>query len=282
MMTDLRSATASSRGRTPDKRKKTQVLQGKVVKNIREIFSGRSNRFVFGRHLPDHVDSSRETKLRRKTSGVHDVEFRVEQGNLTQDFGRDEGLECLDALNRVLHGTNARVEEEGSTSLQEAHDIKLIGLYIALVVASHVSGLSVFNAERSADLGTWRKPQVRDGPTTRLLSIVFKIGLHRHFLVIVANHLDGFLVGADRSVATESPKDTLRDIFGKCIDGPTQGERQVGDIIRDTDGEGVLDISHILAEHVANDGVYHPRRKVLATKTVTTSGDENVVSSLCH
>ena len=94
---------------------------------------------------------------------------------------------------------------------------------------------------------------------------------------MVADDLDGVLVGAHGAVAAQAPELAL-DGAGSSGVGTVLvlGQGQVGDIVHDADGELAL---HLVALELVIHGEHGGRRRVLAAQTVTAADDLDVAAA---
>ena len=81
--------------------------------------------------------------------------------------------------------------------------------------------------------------QVRNGNTAGLLRVILEVSLNV-FIGVVADNLNGVFVSTDGTVAAETPELTLNSAFSCGVRSLFLGERKVGNIIVNTDGEVVL------------------------------------------
>ena len=83
--------------------------------------------------------------------------------------------------------------------------------------------------------------QVRHGNTAGLLGIIIEVSLSVHVCVIT-DDLDGVLVCTYSTVSTKTPELTVDGSFWSGNQRSAQFQRQVGNIIYDTDGEFLLSL----------------------------------------
>ena len=119
-------------------------------------------------------------------------------------------------------------------------------------------------------MGWSPKTQVRDGHAARLLGVVLEVGLD--ILVgVVADDLDRVLVGADGAVATETPELALDGALSGGVGRiGVHGQRQVGDVVHDADGELLLGLVSL---ELLVDGEGSRGRLVLRTEAVAAADD---------
>ena len=85
---------------------------------------------------------------------------------------------------------------------------------------------------------------------------------------VVADDLDGVLVGAHGAVAAQAPELALDGAFGSHAGGGLLLQAQVGDIVHDADGELTL---HLVLLQLVIHGEDRGGRGVLAAQTVTAA-----------
>ena len=144
------------------------------------------------------------------------------------------------------------VQQEGAAVLDLRDDVEV--LHVALLVAGNEVG------HRDIVGGMDRlmsEAQVALGDAAGLLGVVLKIGLGV-LIGVIANDLDGVLIGADRTVGTETPELAGDDALAGGHDVFSDRQRRKGDVVIDADGEVVLLFSGHVVEHgfhVGGDGV---------------------------
>ena len=117
--------------------------------------------------------------------------------------------------------------------------------------------------------GLVAEAEVRDGHAAGLLGVVLEVGLH--ILVgMVADDLDGVLVGADGTVAAETPELALDGAFRSGVRCGMLLEGQVGDIVVDADGEVAL---RLVLRQLFIDGEDGCGRRILGAKAITAADD---------
>ena len=80
---------------------------------------------------------------------------------------------------------------------------------------------------------------MRHGHTTGFLGVIIKICLSIHISVIT-DDLDGVLVSSNSTVSTQSPELAVDGSFRSCDQLLAQRQRQIGNVIFDTDREYFL------------------------------------------
>ena len=158
------------------------------------------------------------------------------------------------------------VDQEGAARLDVADHLEALN-DVAGVVASDKVGLG--HVVRRTDRRI-AKAQVRDGDAAGLLGVVLEVGLDV-LVGVVADDLDRVLVGADGTVATQTPELAL-DGAGGCGVGRILGlgQAQVGHVIDNADGELALGL--VLLE-LLEDSERGRGRRVLAAQAITAADD---------
>ena len=87
--------------------------------------------------------------------------------------------------------------------------------------------------------GLFAEAEVGHCDTAGLLGVIIEVCLCIH-IGVVADDLDGVLVGTDSTVCAQTPELAADCAFGSGNDLFAAVEGQVCDIVRDTDGEGLL------------------------------------------
>ena len=111
--------------------------------------------------------------------------------------------------------------------------------------------------------GLLTESQVRHGNTAGLLGVVIKVCLCIH-VGVVADDLDGVLVGTDGTVCAQTPELAADGAFGSGNDFLAGLKRQVGNVIDDAEGESLLGL-------VVKDSDDLCRSGVLGTKAVASA-----------
>ena len=120
--------------------------------------------------------------------------------------------------------------------------------------------------------GMLAKAQVRLGDAAGFLGIVFKVSLDIHIRV-VADNLDGVLVGANRTVRTKAPELTADGPFRVDRDRYV-GQGMVSNVVDDAQREVVLRLERV---HIGEDGVDRCRRHVFRRQAITAGQDGDVL-----
>ena len=229
-----------------------------LLEVLNGLFNGNYLGEVEERGLHDHVDLVAQTDLNAEVRTVYGVEVNV----VVCDVALEGCREVLLQLGVVP----VAVEQEGAALLKAVDYIVL--MYVGLVVARDVVRLG--DEVRGLDL-VLSETQVGDGNAAGLLGVVGEVSLRVH-VGVVADDLYGLLVGADRSVGTESPELAA---YGAFRLGSYFLDRQRGhvDVVFDTDGELVLGP---LLSKVLVDCDDLSRGGVLGAQTVSSAYDERL------
>ena len=176
--------------------------------------------------LHDHVDTTAETDLTCDLCSIDDVELGLLEG--------EHALHCARELGGDLLGLPGSVEDESSVLLERREHVVLVDVVseVACDVVSEldeISGLDLLLAET----------KMACGDTSRLVGIIGKVTLDVH-VGVVADDLDGVVVGTDSSIRAKTPEHALGGALRDRVDLTSDREREVSDIILDTDGEVVL------------------------------------------
>ena len=166
----------------------------------------------------------------------------------------------------------AAVEQEDAAVLDFTDNI--VSPHVCLFMAGQE--VRRFDIVRSPDR-ILAKAQVRLGDAAGFLGIVFKVSLDIHIRV-VADDLDGVLVGTNRAVRAKAPE--------LAADGPFRvdrdryvGQGMMGNIVDDAQGEVVLRLKRI---HVGEDGVDRCRRYVFRRQAIAAGQDGDVLFDVGH
>ncbi len=134
-------------------------------------------------------------------------------------------------------------------------------------MAGHEVGLG--DVVRGADRGI-AEAQVRNGHAASLLGVVLEVRLDV-LVGVVADDLDGVLVGANGAVAAQAPELALDGAGGRGVGRILGlGQGQVGHVIDNADGELALGL--VLLE-LLEDSERGRGRRVLAAQAITAADD---------
>ena len=175
------------------------------------------------RGLQNGVDSAAETDLFTDLDGVDGVEVDL-------SLGKDALHRAGQSLAQLLNIPCA-VEQEGAALFEVLNDLVLVD--IGGVVAG--DEVSLGDVVGGFD-GGLAETQVGYGQAARLLGVIGEVALCVH-VGVVADDLDGVLVGADGAVCTETPELTAVGACGSGVGILDNGQRKIGNVIDDADGE---------------------------------------------
>ena len=195
--------------------------------------------------LEDHVGAVAQADLPGQAGGVTGVDLHVVLGQVLLGPGGEDAAQVLDV--------EVAVDEQGAAGLDVLDDV--VFAQISRTVAGHevrpgdvVGGADVILAEA----------QVGDGHAARLLGVVLEVGLHPQ-LGVVADDLDGVLVGAHGSVGPQAPELAAHGARRGDLGLLGDGQGQVGHVVGDIDGEAVHRVHGagvaVGRQHAARSGV---------------------------
>ena len=229
------------------------VLEG--ILGRQDLGQGEEGRLEHG------VGALAHAHLGSEVDGVDEVDVHVVLGDVALGHGRQ-------VLGELLVRPLA-VHEERAARLDVADHLEALD-DVGGVVASHEVGLR--DVVRRADRGI-TEAQVRGGDAAGLLGVVLEVGLDV-LVRVVADDLDGVLVGANGAVAAETPELALDGAGGSGVGGVLRlGEREVRDVVVDADGELALGLVGL---ELLEDGEGRRGRRVLAAEAVTAARDVDV------
>ena len=122
------------------------------------------------------------------------------------------------------------------------------------------------NVQVGAADGLVAETQVGNGYAARFLGVVGEVAL-RVLIGVVADNLDAVLVRADGAVGAETVELAGNGGGVSHVDFLFDGERRVGDVVEDTNGEVVL----LALVHILVYGVDHRRIEFLAAEAVSAA-----------
>ena len=145
---------------------------------------------------------------------------------------------------QLLEGPLA-VHQEDAAGLHIAHDGERLG-----DVGGHVTGheISLVDVVRALD-GLVAEAQMADRDAAGLLGVVLEVGLDE-LVGVIADDLDGVLVGTDGSVAAETPELACDSACGSGVGSGLLVERKTGNVVYDTDCE--VRLGSVLREFFVN------------------------------
>jgi len=204
--------------------------------------------------LHDHVDAAAEAHFLGDLDGVHVVELQLFAGD------------------HALHGGGQVLFHVGQRPVGVQHKRAAVLDAFKDVVLGHVGGLVAGYVVGLGDQvgrsdGLLAETQVRNGETAGLLGVVSKVGLGVE-IGVVADDLDGLLVGAHGAVGAEAEELALHGAGGHGVDFLFHIKGEVGDVVVDAHGEVVFGLQ---GHHVVEHGLGHAGREVLGTQAVTAA-----------
>ena len=201
--------------------------------------------------LQHGVGAGAQAQLLANLEGIDGVEVDVVVG--------DEFLHLAGQALIQLLGVPRAVQQEAAALLQILDHV--VGLQVSGVGAGHEVRLG--DVVGGLDGGV-AKAQVGDGQAAGLLGVVIEVALGIH-IGVVADDLDGVLVGAHGAVGAQAPELTRGGASGSGIGvlGGIQG--QMGHVVHNADGEALLGLVLL---HVAVHGDDVAGLGVLGTQAV--------------
>ncbi len=211
------------------------------------------------RGLHGGVDAVAHAHGRGQGDGVDGVEAGLLLGQLALHGSGQLGLELL--------GAPGAVQQEHAANLQRGHHV-VLGDIGRVVAGDEVGAVDQVGA---LDRGV-AEAQVADGDAAGLLGVVAEVGL-RVLIGVVADDLDGVLVGADGAVRAQTIEHAADGARGSDVQRFAELQGGVGHVVVDADGEVVL----LLARQVVVNGLYHGGVEFLGAQTVAAADDGDVV-----
>ena len=208
--------------------------------------------------LKHGVDAGAESQSAADVDTVNGVELDVVLG--------DKSLHLAGNALVELFAAPRAVQQESTAVHQVFHHVILVN--VGRIVAGNE--VRVIDQVGGVD-GGMSEAQMRNGYAARLFGVIGKVSLCIH-VGVVADNLNGVLVGANRTVGAETPELTGGGSLRSCIRVLFGFEGQVGHVVFDTDGELRFAIlSGIIIN--SNDLV---RSGVFGTKAVTSAKNRGV------
>ena len=211
--------------------------------------------------------------------GLHDRVDTATETDLLGDLERVDAVEAdLLGDDRLLHVAGQRPEDVGGGVLGVEQEDAAVGDAVEHVEATDVGGVvaghevGLVDQVGALDL-LFAKAQVADGDAAGLLGVVDEVALREH-VGVVADDLDGVLVGADGTVGTQTPEHAAGGAFRLGVDGLAEGDGKVGHVVVDTDGEAMPAI----VLDVVEDGLDHGRGELLGGESVAATSDGDVLA----
>ena len=202
------------------------------------------------RRLEDRVGPVAQTQLLGDGHGVDGIELHMVPGQ--------RPLHVVGQIPLQLLPLPQGVQQEGAAGLHLVDDV--IGVDVTLLVAGHEVRLG--DVVGRAD-GLLAEAQVAFGDAAGLLGVIFKIRLDVLGRV-VADDLDGVLVGAHGAVGAQAPELALDGGAAGGADVFPHVQRAVGHIVHDAHGEVVF----LLAGHVVVHSLHLGGGGVLGAEAV--------------
>ena len=144
-------------------------------------------------------------------------------------------------------------------------DVVLVN--VGRVVAGHVFGRKDLVGRLDRRLA---EAQVGDGHPARFFGVVGKVGLGVK-VGVVADDLDGRLVGPHGAVGPQAPELAADGVAGGDAQQVFELQGGVGDIVLDADGEVVFGDHHV---HVVEDRLDHAGVELLGPQPVAAVDDQ--------
>ena len=126
---------------------------------------------------------------------------------------------------------------------------------------------------RAERIGSRPEAQVGDGDAARLLRVVDEVALGEVGRVL-ADDLDGVLVGAHRAVGAQAPEVAADHVLALGLEGGVVGEREVGDVVVDAHREVALGAG---VGQLVVDRLHHGRRELLGGEAVAAADHGDLV-----
>ena len=235
-------------------------LGGGVLHVLKGLLGRKDLRQREERGLQDGVGALAHADLLGQIDGIDHVDLDVIAGDVALCLG----VKLLGELVEVPLG----VDQERAAGLDILDDVHALGDVAGVVARDEVR---LGDIVRRTNRGV-AETQVRDRDATGLLGIVLEVGLDV-LVGVVTDDLDRVLVGADGTVATETPELALDGTGGSGVGVVLARKGESGDVIDDADRE--LALGSVLGQlGIHGEGVC--RRGVLRAKTVTATRDDEV------
>ena len=234
---------------------------GSVLHVLDGILSGHDLRQREESGLQDGVGTLAHADLDGQIDSVDGVQLNVVVG----DVALGSGIQMMLQLLQIP----LAVDQEHAAGLDVLNDLEALGDVGGIVAGNEVGLVDVVGGLD----GLVAETQVGNGDAAGLLGVVLEVSLYV-LVGVVADDLDGVLVGADGAVAAQTPELALDGAFRGGVGGDLLVQRQVGHIVHDADGELVLGgvLSQLFVDGKDGSGV-----SILGTQTVTAADDGDVV-----
>ena len=212
------------------------------------------------RSLHDGVDAAAHADLLGQLDGVDGIEPGV---LLRQQLLHGSGQLLLHLLGRP-----GAVEQEGAAVLQRGHHV-VLGDIGRVVAGDEVGAVDQIGAlDRVV-----AEAQVADGDAAGLLGVIGEVGL-RVLVGVVADDLDGVLVGADGAVRAQAVEHAADGALGGDVQRLAQRQAGLGHVVVDADGEVVL--GGLLGD-VVEHGLDHGGVELLGAQAVAAADHGDVL-----
>ncbi len=211
--------------------------------------------------LEDGVGTLAHADLGGQVDGVDGVQLDVVLGDIALGLG----VEVVAQLVKIPLAVN----HEHAAGLDVVDHLEALG-DVGGVVAGHEVGF--IDIVGGPD-GLVAEAQVADGHAAGLLGVVLEVRLD--ILVgVVADDLDGVLVGAHGAVAAQAPELALDGAFRGGVGGVLLGQGQARDIVHDADGELAAGLAGV---QLLIDSEHAGGRSILGAQAVAAADDLHVV-----
>ena len=212
--------------------------------------------------LHDRVDPRAHARLAGHFVGVDRVELQLALDNRLLRLSGQRVPNALRPVHRV--DKNHRPGRGDIEHVKAVEEFPLV--HADEIGAAHEIG-AADRARAEAEVGN------RDGP--RLLRVVNEIPLGE-IVRLLADDLDGVLVGTDGSIRPQAVKDGAGHIIRLDIPLTVPRQRRAADVIHDADGEMVPRCFRL---EVVEDGLGHGRGEFLRREPVTAADNDRIAAA---
>ena len=247
------------------------LLQVGVLSSVLHILDG-----IFGRQhlsqceesgLEDGVGTLAHADLLGQVDGVDGVQVDLMIVDILLGV-------CGQVMFQFLRSPLA-VDQEGTAVTDVVDDLEALG-DISRSVASHE--VCLMDIVGAAD-GAVAEAQVADGDAAGLLGVILEVCLDV-LVGVVADDLDGVLVGANGTVAAQTPELGLDGARSRSAGSGLFFQGQIGQVVGDADGEVFLGL---ILSQLFEHSKCGSRRSILGAQAITTAADGDVsTASLCQ
>ena len=210
--------------------------------------------------LHDRVDAAAHAGLLGHVVGVDGVDLQLLVDDLVLDLARQ-------VLPDLVLGVG-RVQQEGAARHRVLEHV--VALEEAELVAGHE--VRLLDEVGGAD-GAGAEAQVGDRDGARLLGVVDEVALGV-VLRLLADDLDGVLVGAHRAVGAEAEEDGAHAVVGVDVEVGVDRDRGVGHVVHDADREVVA--RALAADELVEDRLHLRGGEVLRGEAVAPAHHHRV------